>query len=64
VHPIASTALKLKAAADGELEEHSQMYPHWAAVAEQEGFDAITKIFRAIASVEHENEQRFRILQR
>jgi rubrerythrin len=63
-HPIATTALNLKAAADSELEEHSQMYPHWAAVAEQEGFDEIAKVFRAIASVEREHEQRFRILQK
>jgi len=64
VGPIATTAENLKAAADGELEEHSQLYPHWAAVAEQEGFDEIAKVFRAIASVEREHELRFRTLQR
>jgi rubrerythrin len=64
VPPIAATALNLKAAAEGELEEHSQVYPHFAAVAEQEGFDDIAKVFRAIASVEREHEQRFRLLQK
>jgi rubrerythrin len=64
VQAIATTALNLKAAADNELEEHSQTYPHWAAVAEQEGFDEIAKVFRVIASVEREHEQRFRLLQK
>jgi rubrerythrin len=60
--PVLKTAENLRAAADAELEEHSQTYPHMAAIAEQEGFDEIAKIFRAIASVEREHEQRFRIL--
>lgn len=59
---IGTTLENLKASADGELEEHSQAYPHMAAIAEQEGFDEIARIFRAIASVEREHEQRFRIL--
>jgi rubrerythrin len=59
---IRKTADNLRAAADGELEEHSQSYPHMAAIAEQEGFDEIAKVFRAIALVEKEHELRFRIL--
>lgn len=59
---IGTTLENLKASAEGELEEHSQAYPHMAAIAEQEGFDEIARIFRAIASVEREHEQRFRIL--
>jgi rubrerythrin len=61
---IAKTAENLRAAADGEYEEHSQEYPHMAAIAEQEGFDGIAKVFRAIACVEREHEQRFRGLLR
>jgi rubrerythrin len=60
--PIGKTAENLRAAADGELEEHSELYPHMAAVAEQEGFDGIAKVYRAIAAVEREHEQRFRLL--
>jgi rubrerythrin len=60
--PVGTTAENLRAAADGELEEHSQLYPHWASIAEQEGFDEIAKIWRAIASVEKEHERRYRIL--
>jgi rubrerythrin len=62
--PLGTTAENLRAAADGELEEHSQLYPHWAAIAEQEGFDEIAKIWHAIASVEKEHERRYRILLR
>jgi rubrerythrin len=62
--PIGTTLENLRAAADGEFEEHSHMYPHWAAIAEQEGFDEIARIWRAIASVEKEHETRYRILLR
>jgi rubrerythrin len=60
--PVGTTAQNLRAAAEGELEEHSQVYPHWATVAEQEGFDDIAKTWRAIAAVEKEHERRFRTL--
>lgn len=59
---IQKTLENLKSAADGELEEHSSMYPHMAAIAEQEGFDEIAQVFRNIASVERDHEKRFRIL--
>jgi rubrerythrin len=42
----------LKAAADGEQEEHTKLYPHFAEVAQQEGFAEIAKAFRTIALVE------------
>jgi rubrerythrin len=56
VHPIATAELNLKATAGDELEVDSQMCPNWAAVVEQEAFDGIATIFRAIASVEREDE--------
>jgi rubrerythrin len=62
--PVGNTVENLRAAAESELEEHSQLYPHWAAIAEQEGFDDIAKTWRAIATVEKEHERRFRILLR
>jgi rubrerythrin len=60
--PVGTTAENLRAAAEGELEEHSKLYPHWASIAEQEGFDEIAKQWRTIAAVEKEHERRFRIL--
>ncbi|OHT03770.1 Rubrerythrin [Tritrichomonas foetus] len=59
---IQNTLENLKSSAEGELEEHSQMYPHMAAIAEQEGFDEIAKTFRAIACVEREHQMRFLLL--
>jgi rubrerythrin len=60
--PVGTTAENLRSAAEAELEEHSQTYPHWANIAEQEGFDEIAKQWRSIAAVEKEHERRFRIL--
>lgn len=59
---IGSTLENLKFAAAGELEEHSVAYPHMAAIAEQEGFTEIARVFRAIAEVEAAHEQRFKLL--
>lgn len=59
---IESTLENLRAAAAGEKEEHTVVYPHSAEVAEQEGFDEIAKTFRSIAEVEAEHEKRFNIL--
>ena len=61
---IGSTLENLTASADIELEEHSQSYPHMAAIAEREGFDEIGKAFRNIAAVQREHEHRFRIFAR
>ena len=59
---VNDTLTNLKNAAAGELEEHSDLYPHFADVAEKEGFKAIAKAFRAIAEVEKEHEIRFNLL--
>lgn len=59
---IGTTAENLKAAAEGENEEWSDMYPEFAAVAEEEGFTAIAAVFRNIATVEAEHEKRYRTL--
>ena len=59
---IGSTLENLKFAAEGELEEHSTAYPHMAAIAEQEGFTEVARVFRAVAEVEAAHEQRFRTL--
>jgi len=56
---IGSTAENLKAAAAGEHYEHSQMYPEFAQVARQEGFDEIAGVFEAIAVAERQHERRY-----
>lgn len=59
---IGTTAENLAAAAEGENEEWSQMYPEFAKVADEEGFAQIAATFRAIATVEAEHESRYRKL--
>ncbi|MHA1310102.1 MAG: rubrerythrin [Candidatus Helarchaeota archaeon] len=56
---IADTAENLKAAAEGEKYEWSKMYPEFAKVAEEEGFDNIAKVFRSIAIAEKQHEKRY-----
>lgn len=59
---IGTTMENLAAAADGENEEHTVLYPEAADIAEEEGFPAIAAAFRQIAKVEAEHERRYRIL--
>lgn len=59
---IGSTLENLQAAADGEHEEHSMLYPAFARVASEEGFDAIAKVFTAISVAEKQHEKRYRDL--
>ncbi len=59
---IGTTLENLKAAADGENEEWTELYPHFADVAEQEGFKEIAIVFRKIAEVEKAHENRYRKL--
>ena len=56
---IGTTEENLKAAAEGENEEHTELYPHFADVAEEEGFPKIAVVFRKIAEVEKEHEERY-----
>jgi len=55
----ASTLENLKAAAEGENEEHTILYPGFAEAAEQEGFTQIAAAFRMISKVEVEHEKRY-----
>ncbi len=59
---IGNTAENLKAAADGEKEEWTALYPGAAKIAEEEGFPLIAQAFRAIAKVEAKHEARYRKL--
>jgi len=56
---IGTTLENLKAAAEGENEEWTDLYPHFADVAEQEGFKEIAVAYRKIAEVEKAHEERY-----
>ncbi|GAB6138532.1 rubrerythrin [Halanaerobaculum tunisiense] len=56
---IGTTEENLKAAAAGENEEHTELYPEFAQVAEEEGFTEIARVFREVAEVEEEHEARY-----
>ena len=56
---IDPTVENLKAAAAGEKYEHTEMYPGFAKVAEEEGFSDIATIFLAIAVAEKQHEKRY-----
>ena len=56
---IATTAENLKAAAAGENEEWTADYPHFADVADEEGFPAIAAMYRNIAIAEKAHEERY-----
>jgi len=56
---IGNTAENLKAAAAGENEEHTKLYPGFADIAEQEGFKEIATAWRKIAEVEKHHEERY-----
>lgn len=59
---IGTTKENLAAAAAGENEEWSEMYPKFAEIADEEGFKEIAVTFRMIAKVEAEHEARYRKL--
>ncbi len=59
---IGSTKENLQAAAEGEMEEHTKVYPAFSDVARQEGFPEIAAAFRSIAVVEKQHEARYRKL--
>lgn len=56
---IGDTLTNLKAAASGENHEWTHMYPEYAKIAREEGFEAIAKVFEEIAKVEKEHEKRY-----
>jgi len=56
---IGTTAENLKAAAMGENEEWTELYPEFAKIAEEEGFSEVASTFEFIAKVEEEHERRY-----
>lgn len=59
---IGTSLENLGEAAGGENHEHTEMYPGFAKVADQEGFGEIAEIFRKIAVAEAFHEKRYRAL--
>jgi rubrerythrin len=59
---IGTTAENLKAAAEGEYEEWTSLYPEFSAIAAEEGFPKVSMLFKLIAKIEADHEKRFRTL--
>lgn len=59
---ISTTAENLRAAAEGENEEWTELYPVFADKADEEGFPEVARTFRNVAKVEAEHEARYRKL--
>jgi rubrerythrin len=59
---IRTTLENLKEAAGGENYEWTAMYPGFAGVAREEGFEEIAHIFESIAVAEKQHEKRYRAL--
>ena len=56
------TAANLVDAAEGENYEWTDMYPTFAKEADEEGFTEIARLFRAVADIEKEHEERYKKL--
>jgi len=56
---IGNTAENLKDAAAGEHYEWASMYPEFAKVAREEGFEEIAKVFEAVVVAERQHEKRY-----
>ena len=59
---IGTTAENLLAAAMGEHEEYSDLYPSFAAIAKEEGFSQIAGVWGFISVAEKQHEKRYRDL--
>ena len=59
---IGDTAANLKAAAEGENYEWTDMYDSFAKTAEEEGFHELAARFRLVGAIEKHHEERYRAL--
>jgi len=57
---IGTTAQNLLAAANGENEEWTKLYPSFAETARAEGFPAVATVFDMISIAEKQHERRYR----
>ena len=56
---LGDTAANLKAAAEGENYEWTDMYAEFAKTAKEEGFTHIAYLFEEVAKIEKEHEERY-----
>ena len=56
---IGTTPENLKAAAMGENEEWTELYPEFARIADEEGFSEVAIAYKMIAKVEKAHEERY-----
>ncbi len=61
---VGDTSENLRAAADGENDEWTDMYERMAKDAEEEGFADLAVKFRAVGAIEKHHEERYRTLLR
>ena len=59
---IGSTKENLQVAIDGENMENTNMYPDFAKVAREEGFEDIAKMFESVAEIEKTHEKHYKLL--
>lgn len=59
---LGTTAENLKAAADGEEHEWTSLYPEFAKIAREEGFELVAKAFDLVSVAEKQHERRYRAL--
>lgn len=59
---ISNTMENLEAAAMGEEHEWQELYPEFAKIAREEGFEAIAKVFDAVSVAEKQHDKRYRDL--
>ncbi len=57
--PIGDTEKNLKSAVEGETYEYTEMYPGFAKVAREEGFEEIAEWFETLARAEKSHAGRF-----
>lgn len=59
---VATSTENLLASAGGENHEWQEMYPSFAKIAREEGYDAVATIFESIAIAEKQHAKRFEAL--
>jgi rubrerythrin len=59
---VGDTAQNLESAASGEHHEWTSLYPEFARIAREEGFEEIALLFEAVSVAEKQHEKRFRDL--
>jgi rubrerythrin len=59
---VGTTLENLLASAEGEHEEHADLYPGFAKIARAEGFKEIAMLFENVSVAEKQHEKRYRDL--